>query len=82
VRAVPSHRLSIATFREQVPVTDPTDPNALVRQPYSQPVPTGGFLHVRVEPAVPGVPASILFTFYDQWGRILHATRRYHGDPQ
>lgn len=54
-----------------------TDPRGLIRQPFSQPVPTGGMLQIRVDPAVAAGGASILFSFYDQDGKLLYATRRY-----
>lgn len=56
-----------------------TDPEGLIHQPYSQQVPNGGMLHVRVDPPAPAHGASILFSFYDQQGDLLYATRRYAG---
>lgn len=54
-----------------------TDPIGLIRQPYNQEVPTGGFLRVSVAPEAVGGRPSILFSHYDETGRLLYAVRRY-----
>jgi alkaline phosphatase/alkaline phosphatase D len=52
---------------------DSTDPQALVRQPYTQDEPSGGFLLVTVEPEGEGSRPSIEFSFYDDTGvRLYH----------
>ena len=56
-----------------------TDPRARISQPYSQAVPIGGMLAVRVDPARQGTRDSILFSYYDERGNLLYATRRYAG---
>ena len=51
-----------------------TDPMGLIRQPYLQAPPSGGFLHVRVEEARDSVQAA--FTFYNEHGDTLHTTTK------
>ena len=48
-----------------------SDPEALIRQPYTYAEPTGGFLHVAVAPAEDGRP-RLRLTFRDDTGRVLH----------
>lgn len=55
------------------------DPRGLIRRPFSQAIPTGGMIQIRMDPAVAAGGASVLFSFYDQNGNLLHATRRYAG---
>ncbi len=43
-----------------------TDPDGLVRQPYTYPEPTGGFLHVTVS------EAGLRIAFHDDTGKMLH----------
>jgi len=49
-----------------------TDPNGLIKQPYTQAKRSGGFLMVRCEPDGKTDRASLEFTFYDEKGTVLH----------
>jgi alkaline phosphatase D len=52
-----------------------TDPDALVKQPYTYAKPTGGFLHVSVHPE--GTKGSQLnIEFRDDTGAILHTVEK------
>jgi alkaline phosphatase/alkaline phosphatase D len=50
------------------------DPEARIRQPYTQDEPSGGFLMVRVAPGGDGEPAALSFTWYDEHGVELYST--------
>jgi alkaline phosphatase/alkaline phosphatase D len=52
------------------------DPEARIRQPYTQDEKSGGFLMVRVAPGHEDTPATITFTWYDEHGVELHSTSR------
>lgn len=54
-----------------------SDPLGSIEQPYIQEVPVGGFLEVSVQLDAAGNRPSILFTHYDERGKVLYATRRY-----
>jgi alkaline phosphatase D len=60
------------------PPGDPksTDPQSLVRQPYTDAAPSGGFLRVAVQPAASGQAARIEFTQHDDGGKVLHTHSR------
>ncbi|MEO2032078.1 MAG: sulfatase-like hydrolase/transferase, partial [Planctomycetaceae bacterium] len=49
-----------------------TDPDGLIRQPYSQTVPSGGFLEIVCAPAAGEPRASLTFRFHDEHGEVLH----------
>jgi alkaline phosphatase D len=49
-----------------------TDPDALIKQPYLQDPPSGGFLLVRSTPAEGDTPAQLALEFYDEHGKLLH----------
>lgn len=51
---------------------DSTDPEGLIRQPYSQKEPSGGFLEVEVEPARLLRSSRLHFRFRDEAGEILY----------
>ncbi len=52
-----------------------TDPNGLIKQPYTQKEYSGGFLVITVEPKNGGNPA-ISFNFYDEKGEALYTCRK------
>lgn len=49
-----------------------TDPKARVKQPFTSPVPSGGFLKVDVKPGDNTDGDSISFVFYDEYGTELY----------
>jgi alkaline phosphatase/alkaline phosphatase D len=49
-----------------------TDPQGLIRQPYRQATPSGGFLMVSVRPSREGRPARLTFAHYDEHGVLLN----------
>ncbi|HUE71175.1 MAG TPA: alkaline phosphatase D family protein, partial [Pirellulaceae bacterium] len=49
-----------------------TDPDAKIRQPYTQDRPSGGFLLMEVAPAANEGRASLAFRFYDDLGKVLY----------
>jgi alkaline phosphatase/alkaline phosphatase D len=51
-----------------------TDPEGLIRQPYSQDPRSGGFLLIEVNPGEGGGSASIAFSWRDEHGVELHST--------
>lgn len=55
-----------------------TDPDGLIKQPFTSPEPSGGFLRVVVEPAGQG-RAVCRFEFYDEHGKLLYAVERKTG---
>ena len=48
-----------------------SDPEALIRQPYTYAEPTGGLLHVAVAPG-DDATSRLRITFHDDTGRVLH----------
>jgi len=48
-----------------------TDPDSLVRQPYTYPEPTGGFLHVAIAVDEPRGP-QLHITFHDDTGKVMY----------
>lgn len=53
-----------------------TDPQALIRQPYTSSEPSGGFLHVAVEPDAQPGSAAARFEFFDEKGNMLYSVRK------
>jgi len=53
-----------------------TDPQGKIVQLYAQEEASGGFLEVMVEPATEAVPATALFTFFDERGVQLYQTEK------
>lgn len=53
-----------------------TDPEGLVRQPYTSREPSGGFLEVVVTPAANGTEAAAEMIFRDEHGEILHRVEK------
>ncbi len=52
-----------------------TDPDAEIIQPYTSPEPSGGFLHVKVDPAgSPWGTPRVIFEFFNEKGEILYST--------
>ena len=54
-----------------------TDPEGTIRQPYTSPRPSGGFLIVRVEPAGRSQPARLIFEFCDEQGKRLYTHEKF-----
>lgn len=50
-----------------------TDPEALVKQPWTYPKKTGGFITIKVEPGEGNAKPAIRFAFYDDLGEKLYA---------
>jgi alkaline phosphatase/alkaline phosphatase D len=48
------------------------DPDAKIRQPYTDTTPSGGFLRVDLQPSSPQAPANLSITLLDDTGKILH----------
>jgi len=53
-----------------------SDPEGLIKQPFTSPKPVGGFLLVTVKPAMKSMPASAQFDFCDERGNVLYSIRR------
>lgn len=53
-----------------------TDPDSLIRQPFTSPEPSGGFLHVSVNPGSDSSPHTLEFNFYDENGRLIYDVTR------
>ena len=53
-----------------------TDPEGLIRQPYTSAEPSGGFLQVVVEPGDEAQSATLRFNFYDEQGKLLYSVTR------
>lgn len=49
-----------------------TDPDGLIKQPYTQKPASGGFLRIRIEPAGEREPNRLVFEYYDEHGELLH----------
>ncbi len=56
-----------------------TDPKGLVKQPYWQTTPSGGFLLIEVASAKGDRPASLTFKFHDERGLVLHEHQKAGG---
>ena len=50
-----------------------TDPDALVKQLFTSPEPSGGFLRVTVKPGADGNQTTAEFAFYDEKGALLYS---------
>lgn len=48
------------------------DPEANIRQPYTDSPPSGGFLHVDLKPGTPSAPSTLTITLRDDTGKTLH----------
>lgn len=53
-----------------------TDPEARIRQFYTQAKPSGGFLRITVGPAEDSASGQAEFTFVDEHGEVLYETRK------
>ena len=53
-----------------------TDPGALIRQPYTSAEPSGGFIHVSVEPGARPDSATARFVFFDEHGDALYSVEK------
>jgi len=54
-----------------------TDPDGLIKQPYTQDPRSGGFLLVETKPTGgEGMPATLTFSWHDEKGAILHTTEK------
>jgi alkaline phosphatase D len=49
-----------------------TDPKGLIKQAYAQKVRSAGFLQISSKPSVKNRPASLEFTWFDEFGKLLH----------
>ncbi len=49
-----------------------SDPEAKIRQPYTDRTPSGGFLRVRLEPAIEARPPLLELTHHDDAGKVLY----------
>jgi alkaline phosphatase/alkaline phosphatase D len=56
-----------------------TDPEGLIKQPYLQDPPSGGFLLIEVTPAANDQTAALTFRFYDELGNRLYEHRKTGG---
>ena len=52
-----------------------TDPMGLIKQPYSQTQPSGGFLHIESK-SIKENSATLTFRFHDERGAVLHEHRK------
>ena len=48
------------------------DPDATIKQPYTQAEASGGFLHIQSQPAAAAAPATLSFSFFDENGILLY----------
>ena len=53
-----------------------TDPNSEIRQPFTSPEASGGFLEVHVQPATSDQVAAVNFNFFDENGGLIHTVQR------
>jgi len=53
-----------------------TDPDGVVKQPYTSQSASGGFLYVKVKPEDRGQEAELQFRFYDEHGKLLHEVQK------
>ena len=53
-----------------------TDPEATIKQVYTQATPSGGFLLVESSPATNGGLATLAFRFHDEHGEVLYEHRK------
>jgi alkaline phosphatase/alkaline phosphatase D len=51
-----------------------TDPGALIKQPYTYPSPTGGFLHIRVSPHEGG--SELVLEHHDDTGKLMNSVTK------
>ncbi|MCH2203171.1 MAG: sulfatase-like hydrolase/transferase [Fuerstiella sp.] len=58
-----------------------TDPNGLIRQPYTQTVASGGFLEIECLPASAGERTSLYFRFRDERGVLLYEHVKLQSAP-
>ena len=58
-----------------------TDPNGLIRQPYTQTVASGGFLEIECSPDAADEQTSLRFRFRDERGVILYEHVRRQSEP-
>lgn len=49
-----------------------TDAEGLIKQPYLQDPPSGGFLLIQTDPAADGKPATLSFLHHDEKGKVLN----------
>lgn len=56
-----------------------TDPDAKIKQVYSQETPSGGFLWIETGPATEDAPASLTFRFHDERGEVLYTHKKAAG---
>lgn len=49
-----------------------TDPQALIKQPYTSKIPSGGFLNIVTKGGNDDGPAMLTFNFFDEHGVLLH----------
>jgi alkaline phosphatase/alkaline phosphatase D len=52
-----------------------SDPDAKIRQPYTDPSAIGGFLRVSLTPAGPKGPATLEFILHDDTGKSINFCR-------
>jgi len=58
--------------------SESTDPEGLIKQPYSQKERSGGFLMVTsTSPKSEGTPSVLTFIWHDEKGAVLHRTEKY-----
>ncbi|HIG29976.1 MAG TPA: alkaline phosphatase [Verrucomicrobiales bacterium] len=53
-----------------------TDPDGLVKQPYTSRTPSAGFLNIVVEPRKGDAAAKLRFKFFDENGELLHQVNK------
>lgn len=53
-----------------------TDPEGLIRQPFSSPVASGGFLEVQVLPESAENPPQLIISFRNEQGAVLHRVKK------
>ncbi len=53
-----------------------TDPKAEIKQPYTSPEASGGFLQIKVQPGRNENPPGIEFRFFDEKGELLYSVGR------
>ena len=53
----------------------PRDPEARIKQPYTYPEPTGGFLHIRVAPHE-GSGSKIVLEHHDDTGKLMNSVTK------
>lgn len=53
-----------------------SDPEGLIKQPFISPKPAGAFLQVNVRPPSDGAAATLIISFYDETGAVLHRVEK------